>query len=165
MVTTLIIQQLLTNLVTVQQAILFIKGINQLSGKLYKTDQSWELKSSQYLTAMQADIVQTVLKSQKISLDSPVAIEDSLISLKKIINQLPRLSLQLAIDLPLAKIKNISQWVRNETGKHMLLDITLNSSLIGGAIIYKQGIGNDFSVKKNLENYFANSDTQSLISL
>jgi len=83
---------------------------------------------------------------------------------KKNIETLPVVSLTLAVSPGQRFISMLSSWFFLNTKKAVLLDITVDPTLIGGALIGYKGYYKDFSLKKLLQEkyrkgelYFKNS--------
>ena len=74
--------------------------------------------------------------------------------LKAVVMSLPEISITVAVEPNQSMITAISSWFTAHLKKPMVLDITINKNLIGGAILGYQGIYKDFSVKKKLDEKY-----------
>lgn len=72
----------------------------------------------------------------------------------RIICALPILQLTLAFEPSEAVIGNISRWARKNLISGILLDLSLDKSILGGAIIMFHGKFYDFSLRKKLKEIF-----------
>ena len=63
-------------------------------------------------------------------------------------------------------LEEINQWFEKELSVKVILDLTINPKIVGGAIIEYQGNWRDFSLRKKIDNlieklyYPRNSATQ-----
>ncbi len=76
----------------------------------------------------------------------------------KTICALPILRLTLAFEPSELVINNISYWARNNLEKGILIDLSLDSSLLGGAIIMYKGKFYDYSLRIKLKEIFQKGD-------
>lgn len=67
---------------------------------------------------------------------------------------LPILQLTLAFEPSEVVIGNISRWARQNLADGVLLDLSLDRSVLGGAIIMYQGKFYDFTLRKKLQSIF-----------
>ncbi|MCL4387177.1 F0F1 ATP synthase subunit delta [Patescibacteria group bacterium] len=81
-------------------------------------------------------------------------IEDYLKDLLKKTQELPKLKLILAFEPSEEAIDRFYSLAAAACGKHILLDISFDPSLIGGAVIIYKGEYRDFSFKKIFEKEF-----------
>ncbi len=65
--------------------------------------------------------------------------ENYLKKLKEILVELPEVKLTLAFDPKLSFFRKITSWLEKTTGKKTLVNITVDSQIVGGAIIEYQG--------------------------
>ena len=72
-------------------------------------------------------------------------------NLKRKLDSLPVLKMVLAFSPPPATIERISQFLENELGRKIILDLTCNPEIIGGAILEYEGKYINLSLAKNLE--------------
>ncbi len=76
----------------------------------------------------------------------------------KTICALPILRLTLAFEPSETAINDISDWARNNIEERIILDLTLDRRLLGGALIEYKGKYYDYSLKTKLEEIFARED-------
>jgi len=140
-------------LVTKQQRNNLVQGLDRLCEVLYQTDQSWEVKLNQCLSENQRDLLIKLLQEQEIKFDDLNSIEKALIQMKIYALNLPILTLYLAIDLPIKHLFGIANWFEFNIGERVLLDICVDELLLGGAVIYYQGVRRDFSLRSKYMYY------------
>jgi F0F1-type ATP synthase delta subunit len=79
---------------------------------------------------------------------------DFLEKLKDWLKKLPILKLEIAF-LPSEKtIEKISQWLKKEVGKKIILDVYFNPKIVGGAILEYEGKFANFSLAKEIDKIF-----------
>ncbi len=49
-------------------------------------------------------------------------------------------------------VREVSQWIEEKVGRKVILDITVNPKIVGGAIIEYKGNWRDFSLAKKIDN-------------
>jgi len=70
---------------------------------------------------------------------------------KKYLQSLPEIKLEIAF-LPSRKfLSRINQWLEEEFGQKVILDLIINPEIVGGAIIEYQGNWRDFSLRKEID--------------
>lgn len=94
--------------------------------------------------------VQTLLKKYQISETDMLQIKSFFQQIFTAIEQLPSISLTIAISPTTALLQVISSWVALNLKTFMLLDISVDKSLGGGAIIEYRGNFKDYSLRKKL---------------
>ena len=72
-------------------------------------------------------------------------------NLKRKLDSLPVLKMILAFSPPLTTIEKISQFLEKEVGRKIILDLSCNPEIIGGAILEYEGKYTNLSLAKNLE--------------
>lgn len=85
---------------------------------------------------------------------SPSKIKELLNELSERLKKLKVLELTLAFEPTQEEIFNIYNWVKENLGDDVILDIKLDKSILGGAIIVFEGLYKDYTVKKQLEEVF-----------
>jgi F0F1-type ATP synthase delta subunit len=79
-------------------------------------------------------------------------------SMYRTVCALPILQLTLAFEPSEAVIGNISRWARKNLVPGILLDLTLDRSVLGGAMISYHGKFYDLTLKKKLQEIFDKGD-------
>lgn len=71
--------------------------------------------------------------------------------LEKYLRSLPEIKLEIAFSPENNFLEKISQWLEKELGQKIILDLTVNPKIVGGAIIEYQGNWRDFSLAKEID--------------
>lgn len=72
------------------------------------------------------------------------------------IKELPRVKLTLAFHPSENFLKELSNWLKDQTGKQIIIDLIVNEKIAGGAIIEYQGNYLNFSLAKEIKQYVSN---------
>ena len=81
-------------------------------------------------------------------------VKSLLSSVNSIICSLPIIKLILAFEPSEVVIKNISNWARLNLEKGVVLDLSMDRSILGGAVVIYRGKFYDLSVRKKLGELF-----------
>lgn len=87
---------------------------------------------------------------------SPSKIKELLNELSEKLKKLKILEVTMAFEPTQDIINNIHNWVKENLGDDGILDIKLDKSILGGAIIVFKGLYKDYTLKKQLEGLFKN---------
>ena len=71
--------------------------------------------------------------------------------LEKELQSLPEIRLEIAFSPGDDFLNKISQWFEKELSQKIILDLTINPKVVGGAIIEYQGKWRDFSLAKEID--------------
>jgi len=71
--------------------------------------------------------------------------------LEKELQSLPEIRLEIAFSPDDDSLERISQWLEKELGQKIILDLTINPKVVGGAIIEYQGNWREFSLAKEID--------------
>ncbi|MBF8249787.1 MAG: hypothetical protein HW400_388 [Candidatus Levybacteria bacterium] len=83
-------------------------------------------------------------------------------TLKELLKKLKIIKLVLAFDPTRKTIENIHNFITNNVGVGYILDIETQEDVLAGAIVIFNGNYNDFSLKKTIEETFADRGTEIL---
>lgn len=132
-------------LVTTQDALQLIEQLEYLKQGLYQKTGSIDTVLLRLFSKEKGEGVRHVLLSlggiQK----------ETIASLQAAIRSMPRILLTVAREMPQESMERMSMWLREKCGHPVLLDLTYDASLVGGAVVQKDGKYRDFSLKKMLD--------------
>jgi vacuolar-type H+-ATPase subunit E/Vma4 len=74
-------------------------------------------------------------------------------ALKKQASSLEEVKLTLAVEPTPAMIESISDWIKENVGAAVILDLTFDATLVGGAVVSFRGNYADYSLRARLEKY------------
>lgn len=136
---------------TKSQATDFSARLATLSEMIYKTNFQLESALMELFGIQKKEKFLSFLRENNVAIDNPSSLKDFFLKLQTTIAQLPVFSLTIAFEPSEATLQAISSWFLLNLKKQMLFEFTVDSSLIGGAVINYNGKFKDYSVKKPVE--------------
>jgi F0F1-type ATP synthase delta subunit len=140
--------ELLNNIFTVDDAVNLLTEVLVLKKSLYGNDaNSWDDALNNLVRKSTAVIVNAEIskfKNEISKIDYLLTVERQLMGLKSV-------KLILACEPSIKLVETIALWLKANVGRSVVLDITLDKKLIGGAIVEYDGKYGDFSLKSKLE--------------
>jgi len=107
-----------------------------------------------------ADTLRKIIKKNKIDSLDYSSLDKLLNNLKEELKKIKVLKISLAIDPSKEQIEHIFNWVKENLGEGIILDIDKDESMLGGAVISFNGQYKDFSLKRTLEEIFKNKKAE-----
>lgn len=142
------------DLVTTTNDLLTLKEeLELLQSSLYKS-KGFELALKTSVREKTANALRVVFTDEKISFKNTLEIKNLLEQVQKTLAHLPILRVTIAISPSENTNEKIRSFFQEKREKKFVLDVTCDPTIIGGAIISYDGKFKDYSIKKNLENYF-----------
>jgi F0F1-type ATP synthase delta subunit len=136
-----------------EDLISILEKISQLEQLVFKSDGFLSEKSERLGDKNLYQFFLNLEEKKEISIDRKKQF-DFLEKLKNWLKELPVLKLEIAF-LPSEKtIEKISQWLKKEIGKKIILDIYFNPKIVGGAILEYEGKFANFSLAKEIDKIF-----------
>lgn len=133
--------------ITKAQAIDFASRLGAVTEKIFQTDFNFEKSFAEQFGVQKKDKFLSLLRTHNITMESHTALKDFLQKIQEVISSLSVVSLVIAFEPSESSLMAISQWFVMNTSKQVLLDITVDPSLIAGAAINYNGRHADFSIK------------------
>jgi hypothetical protein len=153
------IDELLAHIKTVQEADEIVGEIEMLLESLYEKD------ADGFKSVLKHRIRYWVADYLKRGLEKETDAEAYLKSLEKQIKGLEELNLTLAYEPTEDALERFSSYVKQNIGSHVLLRISYDPNIIGGAIVIYEGEYRDFSFKRIFESQFETSKSEILKTL
>lgn len=125
----------------------FCQQLENLREALYKKEGEFEKVLE---TVVRKDLAREIKKVVSGQQDKISFLKD----LEREIKKLRKLSLILSYYPSEVGIDRISEWVYQNISKDIVIDISIDKSLLGGAVIEFEGKYIDLSLKKKLDEYF-----------
>ena len=142
-------EKITNNIKTKQDLVYLLDDINQAKELIYKGESKDLSKKTKNKISEE---LRGILKEQQGNLNSREEQEDFLEQLKTHLKEIPQLKLTLAFSPSDNFLEEISQWLENETGQQIIIDLTVNPKIVGGAIIEYDGHYSNLALKKKIEN-------------
>lgn len=152
----MIYSDILSNIKTTDQARELLSEIDILLDALFKTDTNAFEKALNSISILASQTLREAFQKDNISFEDKTMIKECLIGLKEEMQKLKTLKLSLAFEVSEGSIDNLFAWVVKNIGEGCILDIKEDKKILGGTIIEFEGKYKDLSLKKTLEETFAN---------
>lgn len=151
----LIYSDIIKSLKTTQEVEEFLSQVDNLLAKLFKVNpESLDKSLEKIISSKLAELLRESFKKNNIDQNDHSAVEKFLNNIKNQAQQLNVLKLQLAFDPSDETITTVFNWVSENYGDGIVLDIQKDESIIGGTIITFNGKYKDLSLKRRLEDVF-----------
>ena len=160
----LIYFDLITSLKTVGEVNDFSSEIDTLMSALFKSRNSSLEKAFGLISEGTAKKITEIFSKNNFGMDDKELIKDFLDTLGSLIKKFKVIKLVLAFDPTRKTIENIHDFVSENIGIGYILDIEVLESVLGGAVVIFNGKYKDYTLKKSLEETFANKK-QELLSV
>jgi hypothetical protein len=123
----------------------------KIEDALFKENFSLGTTLSKNTSYDQAEQIKKVLRDSNINMESKDELREALKSLRKQLTALPIIHLILAFSPNDEIVDMIHDWFYNNYKKMVLLDISIDKSIIGGSVISFNGRANDYSLGAKIE--------------
>jgi F0F1-type ATP synthase delta subunit len=150
---------------TKAQANDFSDRIAMLESNLFETDFDLESQLQKKLGLKRKDKFLSLLRENKIPMDSKKALNKFLEKIREQISKLPKAEIFLAIEPNQEILKSISGWFILNLGEQILIDITIDPSVVAGAIINYKGKRFDASVRKQFKKLIKTSENEQVAKI
>ncbi len=101
-----------------------------------------------------SSFIKELLDKNKVDLSDGESVKSAFDGLRSYLKNLTPVNLAIAYSPSEKSLENIYNWVFKNIGENIILDIDIDSGLLGGAIITYKGLYGDYSFKKALEEGF-----------
>ena len=143
---------------TKSDAVTFVNKLSTLSDFMYNTKVDIAQKADEILSLEEKRLLTQVFQEQHVVATDPKSFNPFLEKVKEALQKVPRLTLTLAFDPTPAFLHETSNWLQVKMEKKYFLDIQVDTSLIGGAVVAVDGMIKDYSLKKYLEEKYLKED-------
>lgn len=128
--------------------------LDELINAFYNIKTNIDKKMDEILSYETKENIVYLLRSKKISLRNIQSVQNFLIELKKNILALPVVTLHLAFEPKKESIDSFSTWITINLKQNVLIEYSVDQTLIAGSTIEWNGKYKDYSVKKKLEELY-----------
>lgn len=152
---TLIVNDILGDIKTVAELDNFLAEIENVLAGLFKVrNRNIDQILDKTAGKSTADKIKRLIAQDKINPTDYDSLEKLLTTLKETLKKIKTLKISLAIDPPGKMVEHFFDWVKENIGQGIILDIDKDETILGGAIITFNGIYKDFSLRRSLEEIF-----------
>lgn len=151
----LILNDILGDIKTVDRLDNFLAEIENVLLDLFKVkNKSIDQILDKTAGKSTADTLRKLIEKNKIDSSDYNSLDKLLNGIKQDLKKIRILKMSLAIDPTSETIDRLFDWVKENMGEGIILDIDKDESILGGAIISFNGRYKDFSLKRKLEEIF-----------
>jgi len=148
-------EALISQIKTKDELYLLLDEIEEAKRRVYQYKQTDNLSAKVGETASVKfhDLI-IGLEKQGVLSKSAASQNSCLVKLKKHLTNLPEIKLIIAFRPRQEFIDELSSWLKDATGQTILIDLTIQESIIGGLRLEYGGEYRDYSLVKKLEEQF-----------
>lgn len=158
----LIYFDLITSLKTTEEVDDLALEIDDLQTSLFKSEKMSLDKAMETISQTTSKKIIEIFEKFNLDMNDKELIADFLETLKNLIKKFKVIKLILAYDLTRKTIENIHEAVSENIGIGYVLDIEIDESVLGGAVVMFNGKYKDFTLRKSLEEVFARENKELL---
>ena len=144
---------------TKQEAEYLKNDIQKLASALFNTKANITHEIDTYIPFDKKEQFLSLFGQNQITFQDLENTQKFLALITETLNDIPVISLQIAIEPKQETIDTISDWFSQRLNKEVLLDIVVKKELLAGCVIINNGIFRDYSIKKKIEDRFNNVDS------
>ena len=158
----LIYFDLITSLKTTQEADNLSLEIDTIASKLFQSEKVSLEKALTSISSNSAERITEIFQKNNLDMTDKEDVRDFLDTLADLIKKFKVIKLILAFDPTKEMIENIHEAVSENIGVGYILDVEIDESVLAGAIIVFKGKYKDFTLRRTLEEIFANKNGEIL---
>ncbi len=138
-------------IITTEELNFILQEINQIHNLVFKETNKLlskkldEIKNQKLKTALEK------WEKDKIISNIPSQQAQFLEDLKKYLQQIPQIRMQVARPLPSGFLKKLALWFQKETGKKIILEVIFDPKVVGGVALEYQGKYYNLSLAKEID--------------
>jgi F0F1-type ATP synthase delta subunit len=133
------------------QALDFSARLSTISQAVYATGFDLPKALLEQFGIQKKDKFMDLLRENEISIDSNTALQEFISKICEKATSLPAVSLTIAFEPDEPTLKELSSWFVLNTNHQVLLDVTVDPTLIAGASLTTNGQFRDFSAKSRFD--------------
>jgi F0F1-type ATP synthase delta subunit len=149
---------LFAHLYTKKEAVDFLNKLSSLVNGQYNTKINFSQLVDQTISVDEKKVLSEFAKEMGIDLMNPTAFARLIEEAKEMMRRIPTLTLTLSLSPTPVLLEQISQWVENNCQEKYFLDIQIDHTLLGGAVVAVNGVFKDYSLKRKFEDKYKNKD-------
>lgn len=147
------LQELTQNLITVTQRDYLLDSIEVLQNSLFTTHQTIYELTSIALSLPWSDLVVRMYHEQNLLESDKDGCRAILTTITKTVKAMEVLEIRVAYNITDADVRDIKNWLFYQLKRQILLNIIVDSSLVGGIVLYRNGTFKDYSVGSYIDQY------------
>lgn len=135
---------------TTEDVTFFLSFLNKLNTELFKKDRTLEQILEQEISYQHGLTLKKIAANHNVNLQHAAEVVNFLNDLTDAITSLPIVHLTLAFPPKASLVTTLSQWFTVHMQQHVILNITVDRSLLAGAIVSFNGKQKNYSLKQQL---------------
>lgn len=147
------LQEMVQSLTTVAQRDYLVESLTVLESSLFSSHQTIYELISLSLSLPWSDIVVRMCHEQNLIENDKEGCKALINGIKKMLASFETLEMRVAYNLTDADVKDIRNWLLFQVKRNILLNIIVDKTLIGGIVIYRNGVFKDYSVATYVDQY------------
>ena len=152
----LIYFDIITSLKTTEEINNLSLEIDDLQTSLFKSEKMSLDKAIDAISVTTGKKITEVFSKNNLDMNNKELVRDFLETLKDLIKKFKVIKLVISFDPTPKTIDNIHGFICENIGIGYILDIEIDESILGGAVVIFNGKYNDFSLRKSLDEVFTN---------
>ncbi|NTV31611.1 F0F1 ATP synthase subunit delta [candidate division WWE3 bacterium] len=149
--------QLFEDLNTAAELHNLISQIDELIESLFKFKESMDDKFDRCVSINYKLQVMQWVRESGVDIQDRVSVQRELTLLKKELSSIPTLKITIAYEPKGFQMKQLNSWLAQNFNRKILLDISVDTDIIGGALIQAGGYYKDYSLRKALSEVSVSS--------
>ncbi|HSW47687.1 MAG TPA: F0F1 ATP synthase subunit delta [Candidatus Saccharimonadales bacterium] len=124
--------------------------IEKLQEAVFKQNFNLDNALSKDVPLEEKDVIEKLIRDSGINIENRQDVQTFLTKLQKEVSSLPTIHIILAISPKEEMIEAIHNWFYQNYKKTVLLDISVDETVIGGGVISFDGKANDYSLRNTI---------------
>lgn len=141
------------NILTMNDLFKSKEELEKLSVDLFTSGNFLE-KINQNINFLSRESLLKLLMQNCPNLDNPGSLEKVIEGIRESLNKIPIVTIIVAFNPSQGAVEKISDFICQSFSKRIVIDIKVDSEIIGGVKIIYEGNIKDFSIKRLLDRYF-----------
>jgi len=135
---------------SVEDRAFLLEKLAELEKAVFTTEKPFEKHVQDELSFSVSQALLVQAQQANVSFNSPESIKNFLSEQEAMVRALPIVGIRVAVPLSYDTVKSISKWFDSNLEKKVLVELKVDSGLLGGATIEWNGKYMDYSLKKLL---------------
>lgn len=132
----------------------FYSELDQTRGLLFKTSGDFDQHLGTFFNPEKKDKLLALLDAKKIDTKNPVAVQDVFTKIEEYGNKFPIVTMTFAMPPTELILKHINNWFLENEKRKVLIDVSYERNLLGGAFISYNGLYADGTLIYKVNEYF-----------
>jgi F0F1-type ATP synthase delta subunit len=132
----------------------FLRQLGQLSADFFTQQNDMHSLLEQSIPYGKKEKILHLAQKYQIDITNTATMATFITEIQTLVTSLPEVSIKIAFEPTQTMIGTLSTWCVVHLKKPMILDISVDKMLIGGAIFEYKGLYKDFSLKRKLNDLY-----------